>query len=133
MFDRILKSVRLNATRFLLAHLLLVAFAPLLHAHSVVPEEYAGGFHLHLASLEGDITICPQSGQLQMVVTAEVNESRTHEQDAGLPANPVPRAAAPVLPQDAAPLRHAAPKPSPRSSAPKPGALPPVVAAPQAP
>ena len=80
MFERILKSVRLNAARFLMAHLLLVAFAPLLHAHSIVPEEYAGGFHLHLASLESDITICPQSGQLQMVVTAEVNESRTREQ-----------------------------------------------------
>ena len=133
MFERILKSARLNAARFLLAHLLLVAFAPLLHAHSIVPEEYAGGFHLHLASLEGDITICPQSGQLQMVVTAEVNESRTHEQAAEVPANPVPRAAAPVLPEDTAAPRHVAPKPSASPSAPKPGTLPPVVAAPQAP
>ena len=133
MFERILKSVRLSAARFLLAHLLLVAFAPLLHAHSVVPEEYAGGFHLHLASLESDITICPQSGQLQMVVTAEVNESRTREQYTDVPANPVPRAAAPVLSQDADPPRHVAPKPSARSSAPNPGALPPAVAAPQAP
>lgn len=133
MFQRILKNVRLSATRFLLAHLVLVTFAPLLHAHSVTPDEYAGGFHLHLASLESDITLCPQSGQPQVVLTAEVSESRTHEEDAAVPADAAPRAAAPVRPEDVVPPRRGVRKPAVNTSAPKPGELPPVVASPQAP
>lgn len=133
MFQRILKTARLNATRFLLAHLLMVAFAPLLHAHSVTPDEYAGGFHLHVATLQSDITICPQSGKPQLVLTAEVSESRTRKEEAQLPADTLPRAAAPVRSEDFIPPHHVARNPAANTSAPKPGAMPPVVASPQAP
>ena len=66
----------------MVAHVVLVAMAPWLHAHSVEPIAHETGFHVFVASADILVGLCPKSGEHQPVLTADISEKRTLDEAA---------------------------------------------------
>lgn len=78
MFNAIKNSVRRSVFFFLSLHVLLVAFAPLLHAHSATPASlhHPDQLHFHSGDLIGNIGTCPFTGELKVKFTVETSDGR---------------------------------------------------------
>jgi len=60
----------------MIAHIVLVAMAPWLHAHSTEPIAKDAGFHLFVANEANSVGLCPKSGEQKPVLTADISEKR---------------------------------------------------------
>lgn len=60
----------------MIAHIVLVAMAPWLHAHSAEPIARDAGFHLFVATEDNRVGLCPNSGEQKPVLTADISEKR---------------------------------------------------------
>lgn len=81
MFNAIKNSVRRSVFVIFSLHVLLVAFAPLLHAHSVTPVSllHPDQLHFHATGYIGNIGECPFTGELKVKFTAETSDGRKHD------------------------------------------------------
>jgi hypothetical protein len=78
MFNAIKNLVRRSVFFFLSLHVLLVAFAPLLHAHSATPASlhHPDQLHFHSKDIIGDVGTCPFTGELKVKFTVEISDGR---------------------------------------------------------
>jgi len=76
MFEQIRILVRRFGRHVLPCQLLLIAFAPFLHAHSAEPSMHAAGFHAYFDLPTQRSGICPWSGDPTSPLTVEVGEFR---------------------------------------------------------
>jgi hypothetical protein len=78
MFSAIKNSVRRSVFVIFSLHVLLVAFSPLLHAHSATPTSlyHPDELHFHSANIIGNIGMCPFTGELKVKFTAETSDGR---------------------------------------------------------
>jgi len=79
MFEQIRILVRRFGRHVLPCQLLLIGFAPFLHAHSAEPAVHAAGFHAFFDLPAQQSGICPWSGDPTSPLTVEVGEFRSNK------------------------------------------------------